>query len=70
MRTTERLWVSRTGMAHAPGCPHKDDPDLDGWRAVELTPHAVLGLLQAGIDPCPDCLRLAPWGPNRSTLSA
>jgi len=69
------LLISRNGMAHFPGCPHKgDDPDYSRWATLD-TPRAWQRLgngehLQAtgGDRPdlvarsrCQDCVDHGPW---------
>src|SRR5215471_13200439 len=69
-----RLLISRNGLAHFPGCPHKDDGNFNGWAVLD-TPRAWerLGngeqLAATGgarpdriaLDRCKDCVAHGPW---------
>jgi hypothetical protein len=69
------LLISRNGMAHFPGCPHKgDDPDYKRWATLD-TPRAWERLgngeqlhATGGERPdlvatsrCQDCVSHGPW---------
>lgn len=68
------LLISRNGIAHFPGCPHKDDQDYSRWAELD-TPRAWERLgngeqLQAtggqnpaltARDRCQDCVSHGPW---------
>jgi hypothetical protein len=72
---TGELLISRNGMAHFPGCPHKgDDPDYRRWATLD-TPRAWERLgngeqlhATGGERPdlvatsrCQDCVSHGPW---------
>jgi len=37
------LLISRKGLAHFPGCPHKDDDDFNGWIRCTAADAGELG---------------------------
>jgi hypothetical protein len=73
--TAGELPISRNGMAHFPGCPHKgDDPDYSRWAKLN-TPRVwerlgndeqlqAIGGERLGLiarTRCQDCVSHGPW---------